>query len=1704
MSRQPGVRGVMRSANERAMLVSRACALVLLAVVAGARPAAAQTTALFLDSQPGDVMGGGVTRTVTASSATFQISPFGTNGVSVTVTGPGNFRSNMTFAGPQGAPLEAGNYDNAASPTWPNGNGLDVSVSFLGCNSTGRFVVLELVRVGTTIVSFAADFESHCGNADPGIFGAVRYNSTISSLVPFDGGYPTYRFEVEPTVHGRVTGEGIDCSGPGSACVLPLASPTTLALTAIPDPGYLFGGWTAPCHGSLDTVIRVNSIKRCSALFIPIERPVGRLAWINAQAGEALSGGTREVFNEINSSWSVQKGTNFISLTVNGMVEADTLRWRFNLSAPSGQVLAPGTYVTTGVPGSGVPSVSLSYDSIGCSGIGTVIVHELTTTGTTVNSLALDFEQSCGVTIPPKPMIGSIRINSALPPLASLALVLGDGGAVGFGGAAPPCAITCTRTFDAGIVVATEPDAAAGAEFAAWTGDSACGTAVMMTAPVFCQATFRAADGTPGPVIPGTPPGGTALFLHSQPGDLIGFGVHRTMTPANSTFSLAFADVDEAAVTVTGSSLSTFSFLQFKGFDGVQITSGAYYAATRVSSLTPFAGIDVSVDGHGCNAKTGRFLVREIVRAGGTIQRLAVDFEQHCEDNGPALFGALRYNSTVTSLLPFDGMYPLYRLEIEPTVNGVVSGGGIDCQGAGPVCAITLDAPGPVTLTATPAPGYEFGGWSGACHGGLTIVTNVNTVEPCTARFLPLGTSDARFVFVNSQKSETILKGIRDVYNNANSVWRQATTTTSAGVITGVNLQISTNGDKSDSTLTYAFRSPAGQPFAPGTYRFETAPSGSIVGVSGNGTGCTATGPFTVHEFAANGSQVTKLAIDFEQICGTFSPPRPLHGSIRLNSSIPPTPAIAVVVGPGGRVEFGSPATSCLINCTATVPLGSPLAMRAIAAAGFFFTGWKGDAVCSDPNAVVTGPIGCEATFQASTISAVSVAPNAGSGSVQTFTLRYSSSAGASDLASVWAWFNGSFASSSANSCLVSYDSALHQYRLVDDSGQAWMARSNGILENSQCALLLDTSGTTPDGNTLQLSLNVRFKSAFVGSKKVFIYAASKGGSNSGWVEAGQWIVPAPSVTADSVVPASGTGVTQTFMFDYSSTFGSADVSSAWVWFNATFAASAAHSCLIRYEPGQYNNLLLLDDAGAVWEGGHAGDSGKLQNSQCSVSLAANSSSPTGTTRRLELTVTFSGAFAGTKNIYMFSSSSSGMSSGWQDRGDWTIPDPPPATVTAGGVLPASGSGATQRFSLHYASTGGAADLGSVWVWFNAAFGSSSAASCLAYYEPATRTLRLINDSGTDWQRATLGTIGTLQNGQCAIDVGTLSVSAVANDLTLDITVRFKPSFAGAKNIYVYAARVVGGNTGWQDSGDWTVPSGAVTDVTADGVSPSVASASKGVSTDNTFSFTYSSARGVQDLTSVWLWVNGSFAASAAHSCLAYYEPSSTRLFLLDDAGATWQSVPLVPGQSIQNGQCRIQVPLNPVLVNGNALTLTLQFVFASAFKGTMNIYLYASGASGNSGWQDLGDVIIPASVDAVSVTPALGSSSSQRFEMTYSHVYGSGNLRTAWVWFNEQFTASAANSCLAYYDALNGKILLLNDAGTSWMSALPVTGAILQNSQCSITFSSAGPAPGDMFRLILDVAFEPTFAGFKNIYLYAADSAGDSGWHDLGDWTVP
>ena len=149
--------------------------------------ARAQTTILFLDSAPGDYIGGGMQHTVTPATGSFTASRNFDNGVSISVNTTGGVWS-LAFAAPGDAILVAGTYDNATrwpfqSPVNP---GLSVSGMGRGCNTlTGSFVVREAVYGATgQVQAFAADFEQHCEGGPAALLGSIRINSSVPFTPP--------------------------------------------------------------------------------------------------------------------------------------------------------------------------------------------------------------------------------------------------------------------------------------------------------------------------------------------------------------------------------------------------------------------------------------------------------------------------------------------------------------------------------------------------------------------------------------------------------------------------------------------------------------------------------------------------------------------------------------------------------------------------------------------------------------------------------------------------------------------------------------------------------------------------------------------------------------------------------------------------------------------------------------------------------------------------------------------------------------------------------------------------------------------------------------------------------------------------------------------------------------------------------------------------------------------------------------------------------------------------------------------------------------------------------------------------------------------------------------------------------------------------------------------------------------------------------
>ncbi len=139
----------------------------------------------------------------------------------------------------------------------------------------------------------------------------------------------------------------------------------------------------------------------------------------------------------------------------------------------------------------------------------------------------------------------------------------------------------------------------------------------------------------------------TVLRLYSQPGDYIGGGTERLVTPADATFNVTRNFDSGVSLDVSGA--TTWWSVDFAGPGDMEIAPGVFNNARRFPfQAATEPGLSVSGEGRGCNTLWGRFVVREAVYgSGGAVQNFAADFEQHCEGWAAALFGSIRYNSTV-------------------------------------------------------------------------------------------------------------------------------------------------------------------------------------------------------------------------------------------------------------------------------------------------------------------------------------------------------------------------------------------------------------------------------------------------------------------------------------------------------------------------------------------------------------------------------------------------------------------------------------------------------------------------------------------------------------------------------------------------------------------------------------------------------------------------------------------------------------------------------------------------------------------------------------------------------------------------------------------------------------------------------------------------------------------------------------------------
>jgi hypothetical protein len=298
---------------------------------------------------------------------------------------------------------------------------------------------------------------------------------------------------------------------------------------------------------------------------------------------------------------------------------------------------------------------------------------------------------------------------------------------------------------------------------------------------------------------------------------------------------------------------------------------------------------------------------------------------------------------------------------------------------------------------------------------------------------------------------------------------------------------------------------------------------------------------------------------------------------------------------------------------------------------------------------------------------------------------------------------------------------------------------------------------------------------------------------------------PPPSApTVVSISPASGSGSSTTVTAAFSDLDGASDLATAELDIQSSLGVGAA--CLVSLQSGL---LYLTNNAGTGLVGPVTpGSSGSASNSQCTISGSGASYSASGTTLTLTVPIVFSNSFEGTKQTYLYAADFvTGLTTGgWQLTGSWTVtgssPPPPPSAPTVVSISPASGSGLSATLTATFSDLDGASNLATAELDIQSSLGVGAA--CLVSLQSGL--LYLTNNAGTGLGGpVTPGSSGSASNSQCTISGSGASYSAPGTTLTITIPITFSSSFAGTKQIYLYAADSVTGLTtgGWQLAGSW-------------------------------------------------------------------------------------------------------------------------------------------------------------------------------------------------------------------------------------------------------------------------------------------------------------
>lgn len=582
------------------------------------------------------------------------------------------------------------------------------------------------------------------------------------------------------------------------------------------------------------------------------------------------------------------------------------------------------------------------------------------------------------------------------------------------------------------------------------------------------------------------------------------------------------------------------------------------------------------------------------------------------------------------------------------------------------------------------------------------------------------------------------------------------------------------------------------------------------------------------------------------------------------------------------------------------------------------------------------------------------------------------------------------------------------------------------------------------------------------------------------------------------------------FQTSYNDANGYSDLAS--VMFRTS--ADAAGSIFVQYDL-ETNVLKLMNNAGTSPVGNcQPGQSKVLSNSQGILNCALATVFKSGNDFQISICVapTLAYASATPRDIYLQALDKSGASSGWVDKGNWTIEQNHYPTFGLTPTVVTSHYDVPQSLSAVYSDEEGAGDIYTAYIRVGYI---STLYSLDARYSSDMNQLALLNDAGTSWGASVChpGEAKTLSNSQGTLNCAATTVTASGNDLTINWNFTPKLAYVSTypKNVFLQAvdrafatnpvAMIANNSDTMLDMGDWTITSPNIAPFVPTGVFLPVTSQPD---VAQNFSGIYYDFNGYMDLKQVYIRIH-----SNVNGIQAYYDRSLNRISLVADSGSgtVGYCTPGVAG-ILENSQGSINCALTTVSGSGTRLNVGWNITPKAAFQSSTGrkIYYMAKDMVGNtSPFEYKGDWIIISSVapTVVSLTPSSVNGTpyvAQNFTAVYSDLNGYQDLKIVYIRVN-----SNINGIKVYYNQTVNKIYLTADSGTGTVgNCTPGAAVTLTNSQGSVNCAQTTVSgAGTTLTVNWNITPNPS-SQVWNIYLLSQDMANyNSAWILKGTWKL-